>query len=190
LGQACRHETSFSKTLQPRSLSLISFNLRGIPLIMASTAKKELSAGTLNLKFMTRASHDGPPIPALTKKKVTDEGEWDIGPDVRRALGISDLSHSAGYALQADQSLFTVQSHSGSSAQAGSSSVTYESSYMPFVTSAEVKGRFTYKDGIRQEAPEVSGILIRRSRTDLICFIVFVAIQSLGRCPCEGRVSH
>lgn len=69
---------------------------------MASTAKKELSAGTLNLKFMTRVSHDGPPIPALAKKKVTDEGEWDIGPDVRRALGITDFSYSPGYALQAD----------------------------------------------------------------------------------------
>lgn len=57
---------------------------------MASAAKRGLSTGTLNLKFMTRASNDGPPIPALAKKKVTDEGEWDVGPDVRRALGISE----------------------------------------------------------------------------------------------------
>lgn len=68
---------------------------------MANSAKKELSAGTLNLKFMARASHDGPPIPSLAKKKVTDEGEWDIGPDVRRALGISGTPLSSGYVSQA-----------------------------------------------------------------------------------------
>lgn len=65
---------------------------------MASTAKKELSAGTLNLRFMARASHDGPPVPALAKKRVADEGEWDIGPDVRRALGILDSPLPSEYA--------------------------------------------------------------------------------------------
>jgi hypothetical protein len=57
-----------------------------------------------------------------------------------------------------------------SSAQGASSSVTYEPSYMPFITNANVKGRFTFKDGIRQEDPNVSGTSIRRSRTDLIHF--------------------
>lgn len=62
---------------------------------MATPAKKGLSAGTLNLKFMTRAAaNDGTAAPALEKKKVVDEGEWDIGPDVRRALGIQGSSSS------------------------------------------------------------------------------------------------
>lgn len=62
---------------------------------MATSTKKELSAGTLNLKFMTRAASDALPAPALEKKKIADEGEWDIGHDVRKALGIQESISSS-----------------------------------------------------------------------------------------------
>lgn len=58
-----------------------------------ATPKKGLSAGTMNLKFMSRGSGDTP-IPGLEKKKVVDEGEWDVGPAVRKALGLSEAEAS------------------------------------------------------------------------------------------------
>jgi hypothetical protein len=42
----------------------------------------------MNLKFMMRAVEDITTVPALENKKVADEGEWDIGPERRQALGI------------------------------------------------------------------------------------------------------
>jgi hypothetical protein len=46
--------------------------------------------GTLNLKFMQRARTSGrEPIPSLEKKKIIDEGEWDVGSEVRKIWGLA-----------------------------------------------------------------------------------------------------
>ncbi|KAF8310565.1 hypothetical protein DL93DRAFT_1588602 [Clavulina sp. PMI_390] len=103
---------------------------------MTTPTKKHLSAGVMNLKFMMRAA-DAAPAPALEKKKVVDEGEWDIGPEARRALGITSTTPSSIPETP--------------SSQPGSSDVSYETSYMPFITSAPPKGRFSFKDGLRRE---------------------------------------
>lgn len=68
--------------------------------------------GTLNLKFMQRAmTSGGDPVPSLEKKKVTDEGEWDIGPEVRKAWGLtvsSDLKYVSIYCRLPLLSILTV----------------------------------------------------------------------------------
>jgi len=56
-----------------------------------ATKKTSLSTGTLNLKFMMKASPNVA-VPALEKRKVVDEAEWDVGPEVREAWGIPSSS--------------------------------------------------------------------------------------------------
>ncbi|KAF8337887.1 uncharacterized protein EI90DRAFT_3013261 [Cantharellus anzutake] len=91
--------------------------------------KKTISTGTLNLRFMQRAA-GGAETPALQKKEVVDEGSWDIGPEMRRALGLEKST--------TDKS-------------EGTSSVSYESSYIPFVGSSASQGRSRFnKYGVRK----------------------------------------
>jgi len=79
-------------------------------------------------------SSSGAAVSALQQKEVIDEGAWDIGPEVRRAWGLS----------------------SGRSED--NSSLSYESSYLPFFTSSAPSGRSRYsKHGVKlavEEEPE------------------------------------
>ncbi|KAG8907896.1 hypothetical protein FRB99_001755 [Tulasnella sp. 403] len=93
---------------------------------------RPLSNGTLALKFMQRkalASDDNARV-ELTKAKVVDEAEWDIGREIREAWGLANEQ---------------------SSSSSTTPTVVYEASYMPFLKASPSKKRSNRDDSEEQE---------------------------------------
>ncbi|KAF8604348.1 hypothetical protein BDV93DRAFT_606043 [Ceratobasidium sp. AG-I] len=88
-------------------------------------ATTSLSNGTLSLRFMQRGSTQRV---TTVSAKVTDEAEWDIGPEARAAWGV------------------TSGLGSGSTSQSSSIHVTRDDSYIPFMFDRDTSGSTSRQD--------------------------------------------
>ncbi len=56
---------------------------------------KALSNGTLSLRFMQRKTAADSHVVKLEAAKVSDDAEWDVGPEIRAAWGLG-MKNGAG----------------------------------------------------------------------------------------------
>lgn len=114
---------------------------------------KQLSSGTLSLKFMQNAQRAKQlKEVVLERAHVEDDGQWEIAKEIRESWG----STESKYVLRSINLFPLFFSYPESDSYDGSDTVVYESSYLPFIfpstpssSSADdiPKGRRVFKRG-------------------------------------------